>query len=134
MPRARARSMPSAFSRWLMTTEISASGMRPEATLCARASKFEPRPESRMPMRFFHGRKKLAQFRRRANYSHVIDSVALVSAFLAANFHDKEVAHEAHPDSFRVCFDFLSGSAREFVGPATGREPCVRGKSQNHDT
>jgi hypothetical protein len=32
---------------------ISALGIRPEAALKASASKFDPRPESRTPMRFF---------------------------------------------------------------------------------
>ena len=53
MPRARAFSIPGALSRLLMTIAISASGMRPAAMLSASASKFEPRPESSTPMRFF---------------------------------------------------------------------------------
>src|SRR5208283_2537427 len=44
--------MPGASARFEMTTAIRAPGMRPASMLSAMATKFEPRPESRMP-RFF---------------------------------------------------------------------------------
>ena len=50
-------SIPCAPSRLLRTSAISASGMRPAATLSANASKLEPRPESRTAMRFFMSEK-----------------------------------------------------------------------------
>src|SRR5208282_2918311 len=46
--------MPGASARFEMTTAIRAPGMRPATMLSAMATKFEPRPESRMP-RFFIG-------------------------------------------------------------------------------
>src|ERR1700739_3305863 len=51
MLRAAARSSPGALGLLLMTMEISALGMRPAETLSARASKLEPRPLRRTPMR-----------------------------------------------------------------------------------
>ncbi len=51
-PSRRAVSIPPASSRLEITTAMRASGIRPAATFLAMASKFEPRPESRMP-RFF---------------------------------------------------------------------------------
>jgi len=53
-----ARSRPGAFSRLLMTMAISALGMRLEARLSARASKFEPRPLNRTPMRLVMNEKR----------------------------------------------------------------------------
>ena len=50
-PRSRAISSPRAWGRFEITAAISAC-RRPEATLFAMASKFEPRPDSRMPRRF----------------------------------------------------------------------------------
>src|SRR5579863_2439648 len=57
MLRAAARSRPGALGLLLMTTEISALGMRPAETLSARASKLEPRPLRRTPMRWVMNRK-----------------------------------------------------------------------------
>src|SRR5215831_11447665 len=52
-PRRRAASMPGASALLEITIAMLASSL-PEATLWAMASKFEPRPERRMP-RFFIG-------------------------------------------------------------------------------
>ena len=51
-PMRRAVSIPPASVRLEMTTAMRASGIFPAATFLAMASKFEPRPERRMP-RFF---------------------------------------------------------------------------------
>src|SRR6516164_8905980 len=51
-PRARADAMPGASVLLEITTEIRASGMRPRSIPSAIATKFDPRPERRMP-RFF---------------------------------------------------------------------------------
>src|SRR5665213_1091641 len=50
MPRSRAISRPGAFARLLITMAISAASFR-RAILLAIASKFEPRPEIRIPRR-----------------------------------------------------------------------------------
>src|SRR5581483_10695822 len=47
-----ARASPPAVSVLLMTSAISASGMRPAPAASASATIFEPRPEMRMPIRF----------------------------------------------------------------------------------
>ena len=52
-PRPLARSIPAAPSRLLRTRAISALGMRPESTLSAKATKLDPRPLRRTPMRLF---------------------------------------------------------------------------------
>src|SRR5580704_14381537 len=52
MPRSIALARPGAPSRLLITNAIWASGRRPAATLSAKASKFEPRPLRRTPIRF----------------------------------------------------------------------------------
>jgi len=54
MPRLRAISSPGASGRLEITTAMAAR-IRPEAALSAMASKFDPRPEIRMP-RFFIGK------------------------------------------------------------------------------
>lgn len=48
-PRCRAVATPGASARLEITTAMRASAMRPASTLSAIATKFEPRPERRMP-------------------------------------------------------------------------------------
>src|SRR5258708_40011007 len=67
MLRAAARSRRGAPGLLLMTTEISALGMRPAETLSARASKLEPRALRRTPMRWVINRERYHRCGERRN-------------------------------------------------------------------
>ena len=51
-PRFRAVAIPGASGLFEMTTAIRASGIRPASMLSAIATKFDPRPERRIPRDF----------------------------------------------------------------------------------
>src|SRR5262245_39904694 len=93
-PRRRAFSSPGASALLEMTIAISA-GSRPAPTDSAMASKFEPRPESKMPS-FFNGVMRSGVQHLSLTFDDAPDQVGFFTALLDQALHPLELLSRNH--------------------------------------